>query len=115
MRRPPRPTRTDTLFPYTTLFRSHPPLSARPAGRGAGRHAGQAGRLRKGDHRPMSAAIAPAPALLTRPRIGFLGVGWIGRNRMEAMLATGGIEEIGERRVGKACVSTCRSRGSPVQ
>lgn len=27
-----------------------------------------------------------------RPRIGFLGVGWIGRNRMEAMLATGAIE-----------------------
>src|SRR3546814_1641287 len=24
-RRPPRSTRTDTLFPYTTLFRSHPP------------------------------------------------------------------------------------------
>src|SRR3546814_17305741 len=23
MRRPPRSTRTDTLFPYTTLFRSH--------------------------------------------------------------------------------------------
>src|SRR3546814_8830718 len=23
-RRPPRSTRTDTLFPYTTLFRSHP-------------------------------------------------------------------------------------------
>jgi predicted dehydrogenase len=40
----------------------------------------------------MNAAIAPAPTLLTRPRIGFLGVGWIGRNRMEAMLATGGIE-----------------------
>src|SRR3546814_5859777 len=27
IRRPPRSTRTDTLFPYTTLFRSH---SARP-------------------------------------------------------------------------------------
>src|SRR3546814_2490544 len=28
LRRPPRPTRTDTLFPYTTLFRSlfHGPL-----------------------------------------------------------------------------------------
>src|SRR3546814_17899804 len=26
IRRPPRSTRTDTLFPYTTLFRSHPPL-----------------------------------------------------------------------------------------
>src|SRR3546814_9961621 len=25
MRRPPRSTRTDTLFPYTTLFRSAPP------------------------------------------------------------------------------------------
>src|SRR3546814_10469315 len=29
IRRPPRSTRTDTLFPYTTLFRSHhvPPLA----------------------------------------------------------------------------------------
>src|SRR3546814_18028829 len=27
--RPPRSTRTDTLFPYTTLFRSVPPRSAR--------------------------------------------------------------------------------------
>src|SRR3546814_6651553 len=26
IRRPPRSTRTDTLFPYTTLFRSHPGL-----------------------------------------------------------------------------------------
>ena len=26
------------------------------------------------------------------PRIGFLGVGWIGRHRMEAMLATGLVE-----------------------
>src|SRR3546814_12351993 len=25
LRRPPRSTRTDTLFPYTTLFRSHDP------------------------------------------------------------------------------------------
>src|SRR3546814_6592011 len=29
IRRPPRSTRTDTLFPYTTLFRSpHPPIAA---------------------------------------------------------------------------------------
>src|SRR3546814_3397948 len=27
IRRPPRSTRTDTLFPYTTLFRSHVPAS----------------------------------------------------------------------------------------
>lgn len=32
------------------------------------------------------------PAGLKRPRVGFLGVGWIGRHRMEAMLATGAIE-----------------------
>src|SRR3546814_12587272 len=38
IRRPPRSTRTDTLFPYTTLFRSHQPAVARapPAGRDAG-------------------------------------------------------------------------------
>jgi predicted dehydrogenase len=29
-----------------------------------------------------------------KPRIGFLGVGWIGRNRMEAMIATGAIEAV---------------------
>src|SRR3546814_4899379 len=32
IRRPPRSTRTDTLFPYTTLFRSdEPPTPCRPA------------------------------------------------------------------------------------
>src|SRR3546814_7184532 len=31
IRRPPRSTRTDTLFPYTTLFRSQHPLRARAA------------------------------------------------------------------------------------
>lgn len=29
---------------------------------------------------------------MSKPRIGFLGVGWIGRHRMEAMLATGQVE-----------------------
>src|SRR3546814_3273565 len=34
IRRPPRSTRTDTLFPYTTLFRSvHPAFASRPGGR----------------------------------------------------------------------------------
>src|SRR3546814_1153787 len=37
IRRPPRSTRTDTLFPYTTLFRSRDadPRSAHQLGRGA--------------------------------------------------------------------------------
>src|SRR3546814_10451630 len=30
IRRPPRSTRTDTLFPYTTLFRSQPPTGEPP-------------------------------------------------------------------------------------
>src|SRR3546814_8928927 len=30
IRRPPRSTRTDTLFPYTTLFRSAPPRGGPP-------------------------------------------------------------------------------------
>src|SRR3546814_3243713 len=43
IRRPPRSTRTDTLFPYTTLFRS----AGRPAGGAAGGAApGRARRLR---------------------------------------------------------------------
>src|SRR3546814_13911272 len=32
IRRPPRSTRTDTLFPYTTLFRSSPRRSGEAAG-----------------------------------------------------------------------------------
>jgi predicted dehydrogenase len=32
------------------------------------------------------------PGAARAPRVGFLGVGWIGRHRMEAMLATGAIE-----------------------
>src|SRR3546814_5432250 len=32
IRRPPRSTRTDTLFPYTTLFRSQPVLAQVDAG-----------------------------------------------------------------------------------
>src|SRR3546814_3078640 len=41
IRRPPRSTRTDTLFPHTTLFRSDwwpAPRGAGPAGRAATRH-----------------------------------------------------------------------------
>src|SRR3546814_16717191 len=33
IRRPPRPTRTDTLFPYTTLFRSTRTAAPRPRAR----------------------------------------------------------------------------------
>src|SRR3546814_5218794 len=57
IRRPPRSTRTDTLFPYTTLFRSPlaRQLSSEPLhGRCADRHcrsAERAARLGRSDHR----------------------------------------------------------------
>src|SRR3546814_4800602 len=56
IRRPPRSTRTDTLFPYTTLFRSPlaRQLSSEPLhGRCADRHcrsAERAARLGRSDH-----------------------------------------------------------------
>src|SRR3546814_4825714 len=40
IRRPPRSTRTDTLFPYTTLFRSAPGRHLRGLGGLAGAHRG---------------------------------------------------------------------------
>src|SRR3546814_1288378 len=58
IRRPPRSTRTDTLFPYTTLFRSNRDVDARfdPDGYLYARHAGlgrlpcHAGARRNGPH-----------------------------------------------------------------
>src|SRR3546814_5639765 len=43
IRRPPRATRTDTLFPYTTLFRSH--AHRAPAKAGAQDHAAHRSKL----------------------------------------------------------------------
>lgn len=46
----------------------------------------------------MSEAVAPSRSApqpgIRPPRVGFLGVGWIGRHRMEGMLATGAIEAV---------------------
>src|SRR3546814_15755862 len=57
IRRPPRSTRTDTLFPYTTLFRSD---SA--AGRGAGENAKSATNSNHADGaRPARPAGCPRP------------------------------------------------------
>src|SRR3546814_20928226 len=62
IRRPPRSTRTDTLFPYTTLFRSLPPPDD---GRGAAACA-RAGRPPGAPHapppQPARAAAAAWPA-----------------------------------------------------
>src|SRR3546814_6284801 len=69
IRRPPRSTRTDTLFPYTTLFRSHSELRAPglSACRQRSRAAATPGHpARTGPRRPRSQA--QGGAALHRPR-----------------------------------------------
>src|SRR3546814_12963652 len=108
IRRPPRSTRTDTLFPYTTLFRSlaaiplpvplaHMLLDAARAG-----EAEMAGRL---------------AVLLTEPGLGGRGVAvearlarWRGQRNERGECAWGSAG----RSVGKECVRSVRSRGSEV-
>src|SRR3546814_7721502 len=55
IRRPPRSTRTDTLFPYTTLFRSR-----RFSAFGSGEHAKT---VRQRNHRPHDRHILPVRAV----------------------------------------------------
>lgn len=44
----------------------------------------------------------------SRPRIGFLGVGWIGRHRMEKMLETGAVEAAAVCDPSEECVAEAR-------
>src|SRR3546814_15295835 len=99
IRRPPRSTRTDTLFPYTTLFRSVHRIVVEGAGR-----------LRRGhiitapDQPPVQ---EPKPAQ-KNTLINVISWGMIG---LSLMLFWGIIvDRSEERRVGKEGVSTWRSR-----
>src|SRR3546814_16841747 len=103
IRRPPRSTRTDTLFPYTTLFRSprlaqvHRPGNTKPAsGTIVHRREEALGVVpedRGGDRSCRREIIFQARIVIVR------------RERFQ-------IRRSEERRVGKECVSTCRSRWS---
>src|SRR3546814_13977239 len=139
VRRPPRSTRTDTLFPYTTLCRSDPRTRGRPfrglvAGGGTGdaavmlaQHLANAGAT---DAEVVYLDMSSASRRIAEARAG--------ERRLTGMrFVTGTIEAVGdvapgpydyidccgvlhhlaspearseERRVGKECVSTCRSR-----
>src|SRR3546814_13123672 len=121
--RPPRSTRTDTLFPYTTLFRSgttHGEGAAQSAGSHGDRCvrcAGDRADARAGARRARAYGAGGRQALepcmigrisgrlvLKQPPLLLVDVGGVGYEvaaRSE------------ERRVGKACVSTCRYRWSP--
>src|SRR3546814_17307090 len=99
IRRPPRSTRTDTLFPYTTLFRSSPegqPIEALPF----------KGRVGWGwvspPHKHHQEEEQTAMEGQARKKI---------RNdQRQRALRRNATDRSEERRVGKECVSTCRSR-----
>src|SRR3546814_11279287 len=114
--RPPRSTRTDTLFPYTTLFRSALLL----------RQAHQLLRERTVEDHFVPRHILPAQlAELIHGRVlRILGAhNGAEHQRMEGaridalslqLVRNRFVESRSdERRVGKECVSTCRSRWSP--
>src|SRR3546814_18294727 len=88
IRRPPRSTRTDTLFPYTTLFRS---IGA--------------------DYRAVAGGDGDVGIQQYLLHVG-VEVPAVGQPVIEASLE-GDAPRSEERRVGKECVSTCRSRWSP--
>src|SRR3546814_12334668 len=90
IRLPPRSTLTDTLFPYTTLFRSP--------------HAAN----RKADSRRSTRSIMRVSSAWSSA----VRLGPGARSLAEAM-APRRFSRSEERRVGKGCVRTCRSRWSP--
>src|SRR3546814_7530800 len=89
IRRPPRSTRTDTLFPYTTLFRSVVRRSAGIVGRdprcGCARAEGRGNpRAPRGNLTPDGRGFAPA-CYWRRPRR------WRGEGRGRATTAAGNV------------------------
>src|SRR3546814_19359359 len=123
IRRPPRSTRTDTLFPYTTLFRSHQhdehPEGDKRATGPVGKPAA-AGARQCADERANEGVTYSV----------HLRKDQVGEERETRRHADEGAECAGiepahqpgmnpaedrrtaERRVGKECGSTCRSRGA---
>src|SRR3546814_12172240 len=102
-RRPPRATRTDTLLSYTKLFRSARRM--RLARAHGGVDAGSC-------HAPPLSRLAMAGVPEHRPDEDALSRR-LEHNRGELRDASVYRRRSEERRGGKECVSTCRSRGSP--
>src|SRR3546814_16371368 len=129
LRRPPRSTRTDTLFPYTTLFRSGFD-SRQPAGDGP-----RQGHDLKGNNDLLTLT---RPDVIAQVHADYLeaGADLVETNTFNATAISQAdyhlqhlVRELNaegariareccaarsaERRVGKECVSTCRSRRWP--
>src|SRR3546814_15932751 len=119
-RRPPRSTRTDTLFPYTTLFRSDLMRFGAPEHIRAKYQARAAV-----DNRDIEVldenwcAVDVFLACGTQCRVipmgGMQGIDYTGLQSTMAMMAVDDVPTVRseERSVGKEGVRTCRSRWSP--
>src|SRR3546814_15876275 len=120
IRRPPRATRTDTLFPYTTLFRSLGLVGQHLAGISE-RVEHLAELLLTGDEGGAQAieAVDDAEEDVIVVGEGRHEVGQRSDRLVEPLAVPGQIlvevrhQSSEERSVGKECVSTCRSRWSP--
>src|SRR3546814_11214097 len=119
IRRPPRSTRTVTLFPYTTLFRSVVGAVVDHQRRdGDGRRAAKAvgqGVVVAPLRQPAAQRAEPGQA--DRPVVHDRRVTQVAGAHLAVVGVDGAVARRGvrpaERRVGQECVSTCRSRGSP--
>src|SRR3546814_17488758 len=107
IRRPPRSTRTDTLFPYTTLFRSQDPPELIPQMLDLWRQGHQVvyGIRRSTDEGAVTSWSRRAFYRL----IASMSEDDLPLNAGEFRLVDARSEK---RRVGKECVRTCRSRWS---
>src|SRR3546814_18324056 len=120
-RRPPRATRTDTLFPYSTLFRSWryhrrrrpwPPAPLHHAVcTGLGAPCQEQGRLDPCDldRASLATSVGGGLAMNTRWITDFRAL----RTLLQVVAESDSSDRSEERRVGKECVSTCSSRRSP--
>src|SRR3546814_15108144 len=116
IRRPPRSTRTDTLFPYTTLFRSLI-LGVGAVGRGKAVRrlprllpagvGGEGAKARFAGHSSVT------PLVCRRARARAAGLVADGAATQVAGAGEDDFLRSEERRVGKECGSTCRSGGAP--
>src|SRR3546814_18148819 len=103
IRRPPRSTRTDTLFPYTTLFRSPETLLYANISKGyKGGTFPVQGAVIEQQYRPVTQESVLAYEIGLKTDL------FDGR----AHLNLAAFYRSEERRVGKECVRTCRSRWS---
>src|SRR3546814_15201869 len=116
IRRPPRSTRTDTLFPYTTLFRSSTPMNTESKAR-----ANLLQSLNWALHDAMdadSSVIVFGEEVADPEGGGIVKVTQGLSSKFGNRVRSTPISEMAfmrseERRVGKEGVSTCRSRWSP--